>query len=74
MSDLLIITCKGMEKVMPNTQYKQYILLLDPNDKDEAKLINYLTSKHTRKHKDSYSTLLRVAVKKMMDEETKQGE
>lgn len=41
------------------TNYKQYTLLLDPNDIEDAEIIKFLESKHTKKHKDSYSTIIK---------------
>ncbi len=43
-------------------KYKQYNLLLDPEDEEEAELIKWLESKHGDKHKNSYSTILKEAV------------
>lgn len=50
-------------------QYKQYILILDPNDKDDMELIDYIELKHDKKRKNSYSAILRSALKLKKDEE-----
>jgi uncharacterized protein YkwD len=51
-----------------NGKYKKYNLLLDPADKDEAALIKWLESKHGKKMmKNSYSAILKEAVRKMME-------
>jgi len=47
---------------MSNGRYKQYILVLDPNDKDDTELIEYLEKKHSRKRKNSFSAMLRAAL------------
>ena len=49
--------------------YKQYIMLLDPTDPDELKLIEYLEQKHTKKRKGSYSAILQAALKLLMERE-----
>ena len=49
--------------------YKKYNLLLDPNDKEEAALIKWLENKHGNKQKNSYSTILKEAVRKMIGSE-----
>jgi len=53
---------------MPDTvKYKKYGLLLDPNDKDDKKLIEWLEKRKGNKHKDSYSTLLRKALEEYIN-------
>ena len=49
--------------------YKKYNLLLDKNDPDEKLLIDYLESKHTSKHKNSYSEILRQALKLLVEKD-----
>lgn len=44
------------------TKYKQYNLLLDPNDEDELILIKFLENMHGNKRKNSYSAILRKAI------------
>ena len=51
---------------MGNEQYKQFIVLLDPTDLDEKKLIEFLEKKHTKKHKGSYSSILKNGLKLLM--------
>ena len=46
---------------MANT-YKKYNLLLDPNDEDDLKLIQFLEKLKGNKRKNSYSAILRVSV------------
>lgn len=50
-------------------EYKKYNLLLDPNDKEEAELIKWIEDKHGNKHKNSYSAIIKEAVKKLMENE-----
>ena len=51
-----------------NGKYKKYNLLLDPKDKDELALIKWLESKHGNKMmKNSYSAILKEAVRKMIE-------
>lgn len=55
---------------MPDSiKYKKYGLLLDPNDSDDKKLIQFLEDKHGQKRKDSYSAILRKALKLLMEQE-----
>ena len=43
--------------------YKQYNMLLDPDDQEEKELIAFLSNKHGKKNKDSYSAILKTALK-----------
>jgi hypothetical protein len=54
---------------MATPGYKQYIMLLDPDDPEEKTMIKFLECRHTRKKKGSYSAILRAALKKLMEEE-----
>jgi hypothetical protein len=47
---------------MSNEQYKQYIVLLDPTDEDEKRIIAFIERKHTKKLKNSYAAILRAAL------------
>ena len=51
---------------MSNERYKQFIMLLDPADNEEKAMIEFIEQKHTKKHKDSYSSILKAAVKALM--------
>ena len=48
------------------TKYKQYNLLLDPNDEDELVLINFLEKLKGNKRKNSFSAILQNALKTYM--------
>jgi accessory gene regulator protein AgrB len=60
---------------MSGERYKQYILVLDPADKDEKRLIDFMESKHTKKRKNSYSSILMTALNLLLvaQETTKDG-
>lgn len=47
--------------------YTKYNLILDPEDADEKSLIDFLVSRHGNKTKNSYSTLLKNALKIYME-------
>ena len=53
---------------MPNS-YKKYNLLLDPDDKEEAGLIEFLNKLKGNKHKNSYSSILKKALKLLKEQE-----
>ena len=55
---------------MPDSrQYNKYCLLLDPKDKEDQELIKYLKDRQTNKRKNSYSAILRSALKLLMEKE-----
>ena len=55
---------------MPDTKdYKKYGLLLDPKDKDDKLLIEFLEEHKGNKHKNSYSTILRKALELYMEKQ-----
>lgn len=43
-------------------EYNKYNLLLDPNDKEDQVLIKFLASKHGKKRKDSYTSIIKKAL------------
>ncbi len=45
------------------SRYKQYNLLLDPSDTEEAVLIEWLEDKRGNKHKNSYGALIKEALR-----------
>lgn len=48
---------------MPDSKnYKKYILVLNPAFEDDKILVDYIEGKHKRRHKDSYSSILRRAI------------
>jgi len=58
------------------TKYEQYNLLLDKADEEEAELIQFLEDKHGKKRKNSYSAILKDALKlyKTMEEAKIKGD
>jgi hypothetical protein len=54
---------------MTGTNYSQYILILDPNDEDDTKLINFIEGKKGKKRKNSYSAILKLALEEYMRKE-----
>ena len=56
---------------MSSERYKQYILVLDPADADEKKLIDYLEKNHTKKRKNSYSAILMSALNLLVKKDNK---
>lgn len=53
------------------SKYKQYNLLLDPDDQEEAELIKFLDQLKGNKHKNSYSAILKRALKLLKKSEEK---
>ena len=50
-------------------KYTQYNLLLDPTDDEEMELIEFLKSKRGNKTKNSYSSILKRALRLLMEGE-----
>lgn len=53
---------------MAQIKYKKYNLLLDPKDKEDAEIIELLDEIHDNKRKNSYSAIIKNALKLLKKE------